>query len=80
MVASRLDISEGRIAFLELALRTRITPRFGDRPPARSTARRAGVDRGARRELAARTVRSTGRSHQVLDYAEADPNRHDTRR
>jgi integrase len=34
MVASRLDVSESRRRFLDLALRTRIVPAFGDREPA----------------------------------------------
>ena len=33
MIASRLDVSESRVRFLELALRTKIGPTFGDRVP-----------------------------------------------
>ena len=38
MIGSRLDISEGRVRFLELALRTRIVPTFGERRPDEITA------------------------------------------
>ena len=82
MVASRLDISEGRIRFLDLALRTRIVPTFGDRTPYEITAADvqewiADLDR----DLAPRSVLNYWQVFaQVLDYAEQTPNpaRHKT--
>jgi integrase len=82
MIASRLDISEGRIRFLELALRTRIVPIFGSRTPNEITASDvqewvADLDRN----LAPRSVLNYWQVlAQVLDYAEQTPNpaRHKT--
>lgn len=76
MVASRLDVSENRKRFLELALRTRINPTFGERDP-RSIAPSQVQEWVAAMadDLAARSVQ---KYHQVLaqvfDFAEVDPN------
>jgi integrase len=82
MVASRLDVSEGRIAFLELALRTKIVPPFGHRVPREIRPPEvqewiAELDR----TLAARSVQKYWQVlAQLLDFAEVDPNpaRHKT--
>ena len=57
MVVSRLDVSEGRLQFLRLALRTRINPTFGASAPEEITAAmvQQWVSTPAR-ELAARSV------------------------
>ena len=76
MVASRLDVSEGRIAFLELALRTKINPRFGERLP--REIRPPDVQEWIAEMDAKLAARSVTKYHQVLcqvlDYAETDPN------
>jgi len=76
MVASRLDVSEGRIAFLELALRTKIVRKFGQRVP--SQIRPPEVQEWVAEldgTLAARSVQKYWQVlAQVLDYAEVDPN------
>jgi integrase len=82
MIASRLDISEGRSRFLELALRTRITPAFGDLTPGEITAPQVQewVAELAQ-TLAPRSVFAYWQVlAQVLDYAEQTPNaaRHKT--
>jgi hypothetical protein len=76
MITSRLDISEGRIRFLDLALRTRITPTFGDRAPDEITATDVQEWIAAlARDLAPRTVAAYWQVlAQVLDYAEQTPN------
>jgi integrase len=82
MVASRLDVSEWRIAFLELALRTKIVPRFGERVP--REIRPSDVQEWIAEldsTLAARNVQEYWQVlAQVLDFAEVDPNpaRHKT--
>lgn len=82
MIGSRLDISEGRIRFLELALRTRIVPAFGTRTPAEITAPDVQEWVAAiAADLAPRSVLNYWQVlAQVLDYAETDPNpaRHKT--
>lgn len=82
MIESRLDISEGRVRFLELALRTRIVPTFGDRTTDEITA--ADVQEwiaDLASDLAPRSVLNYWQVFaQVLDYAEQTPNpaRHKT--
>jgi integrase len=82
MIQSRLDISEGRLRFLKLALRTRIEPTFGAKTPDEITAPQVqewvadlAQTLGARTVLAYWQVLA-----QVLDYAEQTPNpaRHKT--
>jgi integrase len=82
MVASRLDVSEGRIEFLKLALRTKINPRFGTCLP--HEIRPSDVQEWIGEldgQLAARSVQKYVQVlAQVLDFAEVDPNpaRHKT--
>lgn len=82
MVASRLDVSEGRVNFLRLALRTRINPTFGGKAPGEITAPQVqewvAVLAG---ELAPRSVLKYWQVlAQVLGYTETTPNpaRHKT--
>jgi len=76
MVASRLDVSESRIEFLELALRTKINPMFGERLPRQI--RPSDVQEWVAQldeKLAARSVQKYWQVlAQVLDYADVDPN------
>ena len=76
MIASRLDVSESRVRFLELALRTKIGPTFGDRVP--REIRPSDVQEWIAmldRKLAARSVQKYWQVlAQVLDFAEVDPN------
>lgn len=77
MIASRLDVSENRIAFLELVLRTKINPTFEDRAP--STIRASEVQEWIAKlvedGLAARSVQKYWQVlAQVLDFAEVTPN------
>ncbi len=82
MIESRLDISEGRVRFLQLTLRTRIVPTFGANTPDEITAPQvqewiADHDR----DLSPRTVQAYWQVlAQTLDYAEQTPNpaRHKT--
>jgi integrase len=76
MADSRLDISEGRLRFLQLALRTRINPAFGDRLPAEITAPQVQEwVANLAAELAPRSVQAYWQVFaQVLDYAEQTPN------
>lgn len=82
MVASRLDVSDGRIRFLGTALRTRINPIFATRIPGTITAPEVQEWVAAlAAELAPRSVLNYWQVlAQVLDYAETDPNpaRHKT--
>ena len=81
MVASRLDVSEGRAKFLRLALRTRLKT-FADQPPEQITAPQ--VQEWVAEMAAELAPRSVQKYHQVLaqvlDYAETTPNpaRHKT--
>jgi integrase len=83
MVATRLDVSENRIAFLKLALRTKIVPKLGQRLPSEIRPPDvqewiAGLVAG---DLAARSVQKYWQVlAQVLDFAEQTPNpaRHET--
>src|SRR5262249_41455178 len=76
MVASRLDVSEGRVQFLNLALRTKINPRFGTRVPQQirpSEVQEWIAELDA--TLAARSVQKYVQVFaQVLDFADVDPN------
>ena len=76
MVGSRLDVSDGRLRFLRLALRTRINPPFGDRAPGEITASQVQEWVAAlAAELAPRTVQAYWQVFaQVLDFAEQEPN------
>jgi len=82
MVASRLDVSESRVRFLEVALRTKIGPKFGPRIP--REIRPSEVQEWIAEldgNLAARSVQKYHQVlAQVLDFAEVDPNpaRHKT--
>ena len=76
MTASRLDVSESRVRFLELALRTKVVPTFGDRLP--REIRPSDVQEWIAKldgKLAARSVQKYHQVlAQVLDFAEVDPN------
>ncbi len=76
MVASRLDVSEGRIKFLTGALRTRINPTFGRKVPGEITA--SFVQEwvaSISSELAPRSVLNYWQVlAQVLDFAKTTPN------
>jgi len=82
MAASRLDVSESRLAFLRLALRAHINPAFGERAP--ETLAPAEIQAWVTTlagELAPRTVQAYWQVlAQVLDFAETTPNpaRHKT--
>lgn len=82
MIASRLDVSENRITFLKMAMRTKISPTFGAKVPA--AVRSSDVQEwvaGLADELAARSVQKYWQVlAQVLDFAEVNPNpaRHKT--
>lgn len=76
MVGSRLDVSENRRRFLELALRTRINPTFGDKPT--DTITPATVQEwiaSLAADLAPRSVKKYWQVlAQVLEYADVNPN------
>ncbi len=82
MVASRLDVSESRRAFLASALRTRLNPVFGDQDPGAITPSQVQEwVAGAAGELAPRSVLKYWQVlAQVLDYSDTIPNpaRHKT--
>jgi integrase len=82
MVASRVDVSDNRIRFLNTALRVRINPVFGERAPGSIVAPEVQEWVAAlAAELAPRSVLNYWQVlAQVLDYAEIDPNpaRHKT--
>jgi integrase len=76
MIASRLDVSESRVRFLKLVMRTKINPPLGDRLP--REIRPFDVQEwvaGLAADLAPRTVTKYWQVlAQVFDYAEIDPN------